>query len=81
LGVADSTPTRVGQFLFAVLGGAVPGSFLGYATSRLTRTIDDPEVQITLTAVVAYSSYLLAYQLHWSWIIATASAGLIVGNL
>ncbi len=71
----------VGQFLFAVLGGAILGSFLGYAASRLTRTIDDPEVQITLTAVVAYSSYLLAYQLHLSGIIATASAGLIVGNL
>jgi Na+:H+ antiporter len=54
---------------------------LGYAASRLTRTIDDAEVQITLTAVVAYSSYLLAYQLHLSGIIATASAGLIVGNL
>ncbi len=71
----------VGQFLFAVLGGVVLGSFLGYAGSRLTRTIDDPEVQIILTAVVAYSSYLLAYQLHLSGIIATASAGLIVGNL
>jgi CPA1 family monovalent cation:H+ antiporter len=71
----------VGQFLFAVLGGVALGSFLGYAASRLTRTIDDPEVQITLTAVVAYSSYLLAYQLHLSGIIATASAGLIVGNL
>jgi monovalent cation:H+ antiporter, CPA1 family len=71
----------VGQFLFGVLGGVVLGSFLGYAASGLTRTIDDPEVQITLTAVVAYSSYLLAYQLHLSGIIATASAGLIVGNL
>jgi CPA1 family monovalent cation:H+ antiporter len=71
----------VGQFLFAVLGGAVLGSFLGYAASRLTRKFDDPEVQITLTAVVAYSSYLLAYQLHLSGIIATAAAGLIVGNL
>ena len=38
-------------------------------------------MQITLTAVVAYSSYLLAYQLHLSGIIATASAGLIVGNV
>jgi len=71
----------LGQFPFAVLGGAVLGSFLGYAASRLTRTIDDPELQITVTAVVAYSSYLLAYQLHLSGIIATASAGLIVGNL
>ena len=71
----------LGQFLFSVLGGAALGSFLGYAASRLTRTIDDRELQITVTAVVAYSSYLLAYQLHLSGIIATASAGLIVGNL
>jgi len=77
LGVAKG----VGQFFLAVAGGGVIGSFLGYAVSRLTRTIDDPEVQITLFAVVAYSSYLLAYQLHLSGIIATAMAGLVVGNL
>ena len=71
----------VGLFLLAVLGGGALGSLLGYAASRVTRTIDDPEVQITLTAVVAYGSYLLAYQLHLSGIIATASAGLIIGNL
>jgi hypothetical protein len=49
--------------------------------SRITGTIDDPEVEITLTTVVAHGSYLLADQLHMSGIIATASAGLIVGNL
>jgi len=46
-----SVSKGVGQFIFAVLGGAVLGSALGYAASRLTRTIDDPEVQITLTAM------------------------------
>ncbi len=71
----------IGQFLFAVIGGAGLGSLLGYAASKLTRRIDDAEVQITLTAIVAYSSYLLAYQLHLSGILATAAAGLIVGNL
>jgi CPA1 family monovalent cation:H+ antiporter len=76
-----SVSKGVAQFLFAVLGGAVLGSLLGYAASRLARTVDDAEVQITLTAVVAYSSYLRAYQLHLSGIIATAAAGLIVGNL
>ncbi len=76
-----SVSKGVGQFLFAVVGGAGLGSLLGYAASRLTQRIDDAEVQITLTAVVAYSSYLLAYQLHLSGILATAAAGLIVGNL
>ena len=71
----------VAQNFLAVLGGGILGSLLGYAASRLTRTLDDPELQITLTAVVAYGSYLLAYQFHLSGIIATASAGLVVGNL
>jgi monovalent cation:H+ antiporter, CPA1 family len=71
----------IGQFAFSVVGGAILGALLGYVASRITGTIDDPEVEITLTTVVAYGSYLLADQLHMSGIIATASAGLIVGNL
>lgn len=73
--------TGILQFLFAVLGGAILGTTLGYVASRITGKIDDPEVDITLTTVVAYGSYLLAYQLDMSGIIATAAAGLIVGNL
>ena len=73
--------TGIVQFILAVLGGATLGIVLGYVASRITGKINDPEVEITLTTVVAYSSYLLAYQLHLSGIIATAAAGLIVGNL
>ncbi|PYX46073.1 MAG: sodium:proton antiporter [Acidobacteria bacterium] len=70
-----------GQFLLAVVGGAALGVLLGYAAFRITKRIDDPQIEITLTTLVAYGSYLIAYRLHWSGIIATASAGLIVGNL
>ena len=70
----------IGQFLWAVLGGAVLGSALAYAASKITQTIDDPQIEITLTTVVAYGSYLLANHLHLSGVIATASAGLMVGN-
>src|SRR5215813_7615854 len=73
--------TGIVQFILAVLGGAILGTVLGYVASRITGKINDPEVEITLTTVVAYASYLLAYQLHLSGIIATAAAGLIVGNL
>ena len=70
-----------GEFIFATVGGAALGFFLAYVASRITATIDDPEVEITLTTIVAYGSYLLAYHLHMSGIIATATAGLIVGNV
>ena len=73
--------TGIAQFIFAVLGGAILGALLGYIASRITGGINDPDVEITLTTIVAYGSYLLAYQLHMSGIIATAAAGLIVGNL
>lgn len=69
------------QFVFAVLGGAALGALLGYVASRITGRINDADVEITLTTVVAYGSYLLAYQLHMSGIIATAAAGLVVGNI
>src|SRR5229473_5662235 len=70
----------IGQFLLAVGGGAVLGFALGYAASKITQTIADPQIEITLTTIVAYGSYLLANHLHLSGVIATASAGLMVGN-
>ena len=70
-----------GEFLLSVVGGAALGIFLGYLSSRITERIDDPQIEITLTTLVAYGSYLLAYHLHLSGIIATASAGLVVGNV
>jgi len=73
--------TGIVQFVLAVLGGAILGALLGYIASRITGRIDDADVEITLTTAVAYGSYLLAYQLHLSGIIATAAAGLVVGNL
>ena len=73
--------TGTGPFVLAVAGGAGLGSVLGYVASRITEKIDDPEVEITITTIVAYGSYLLAHHLHLSGIIATAAAGLIVGNL
>jgi CPA1 family monovalent cation:H+ antiporter len=38
-------------------------------------------VQATLTAVAAYGSFLLAENSHFSGVLATVSAGLLMGNL
>ena len=68
------------QFLSAVLGGVVIGAILGYVTARVTRRIDEPQVEITLTTVLAYGSYLVAHYLHESGVIATVVAALVMGN-
>jgi CPA1 family monovalent cation:H+ antiporter len=42
---------------------------------------DDPLVEITLTTIAAYGSFLIAEELHASGIISALAAGLVVGNL
>lgn len=39
-----------------------------------------PQIEITLTTILAYGSYLLAYHLHLSGVVATASVWLTLGN-
>jgi CPA1 family monovalent cation:H+ antiporter len=73
--------TGAGEYLLAVVGGALLGAALGYVAGRVTGTVDDPQIEITLTTILAYGSYLLAYHLHLSGVIATATAGLMLGNL
>lgn len=71
----------IGQYFLAVIGGAALGSALGYLASRITATVDDSQIEITLTTVLAYGSYLLAHRLDLSGVIATACAGLMMGNV
>ena len=71
----------VRNFVIEVLGGVAIGTILGYVFSKLTQKIDEPSIEITLTTVLAYGSYLAAQSLHVSGVIATVAAGLTVGNL
>ena len=73
--------TGIQSFLFEVLGGIALGGGLGYLFSKLTQRIDEPQIEITLTTVLAYSSYLAAQSLHMSGVIATVAAGITVGNI
>ena len=68
------------RFLIVAIGGAAVGLILGYVVSRVTQQVDDPQVEITLTTILAYGSFLLAEELHVSGVIATVAAGLMIGN-
>lgn len=70
----------VRQFLVVAIGGVLLGLIVGYAASKVTAQVDEPRIEITLTTIVAYGSYLLAEQLHVSGVIATVVAGLTIGN-
>ena len=68
------------EFIFVVFGGVAIGATIGILASTVTSYFDDHLLEITLTTIVAYGSFLLAEMLHVSPVIAVLAAGLIVGN-
>ncbi|HEY1422272.1 MAG TPA: Na+/H+ antiporter [Candidatus Acidoferrum sp.] len=77
----QSLASGLGQFLESVVGGAMIGLVLGYLASKVTKRIDEPQIEITITTILAYSSYLLAHHFHLSGVLATVLSGLMVGSL
>lgn len=68
------------EFLKIVAGGVALGGALGYAVTRMSRRIDDAMVEITLTTIAAYGSFVLAERFHLSGLLATVTAGLVLGT-
>jgi CPA1 family monovalent cation:H+ antiporter len=56
------------------------GAGVGVAVSLLTRTINDPMVEITLTVLSAYGAFIAAELLGLSGVIACVVAGMVTGN-
>lgn len=68
------------SFSLVVFGGLAVGAIIGIMASVLTSYFDDHLLEITMTTIVAYGSFLLAESLHVSPVIAVLVAGLIIGN-
>ena len=62
-------------------GGILVGIACGGAAIALAGRTSDHLVEAALTAVAAYGSFLLAESLHFSGVLATVAAGLLMGNL
>lgn len=67
-------------FFKVVVGGAVVGLALGYVAHRILKRLDDHLLEVTLTVVLVFGSFLLAELFHFSGVIAVVLAGLIMGN-
>jgi CPA1 family monovalent cation:H+ antiporter len=84
LGIAAGAPfSPLGaavDFVKVVGMGVAIGAGVGLAVSFAIQKIDDPMIEITLTTIAAYGSFGVAEQFHFSGVIATVTAGLIVGN-
>jgi len=69
------------NFLIVVGGGLIIGTVTGLMISRITARIDDHLIEITLTTILTYGTFLLAESLHVSGVIAVVTAGLLLGNI
>lgn len=75
------TPAGVILDFVAIVGaGALVGGVVGLAVSHVIQRVDDPMIEITLTTIAAYGSFVGAEQLHSSGVIATVVAGMLCGN-
>lgn len=84
LGVATggtlSVPGATLEFIKVVGMGVVIGGTVGYAVSLVINQVDDPMIEITLTTIAAYGSFVAAEYFHFSGVIATVVAGMLCGN-
>ena len=70
----------VAEFFIVSIGGAAIGLAVRYLAYRVLAGIDDPLVEIAITIILAYSSFLISEHFHVSGVIAVVAAGLVVGN-
>ena len=64
----------------AIGGGILCGGIVALGALLLAGRTDDHLVEITFTTVAAYGSFLLADHLSLSGVLATITAGLVMGN-
>ncbi len=74
--------TGVGKFFLVFFGGLVVGWLLGLLTGYVLGKVEsDHDIEITLTTILAYVSFILAEEfLHVSGVMATVAAGLTLGG-
>jgi len=73
-------PEVAGRFLATFLGAVIVGGGIGCAVLLMARGTDDHLVEITLSTLAAYVSFGLAERFGFSGVLATMTAGILIGN-
>lgn len=81
-GGADMGGWAILQSFGTTVAGGIPcGALVGGGALLLAGRTDDHLVEITVTLIAAYGSFLLAEHFHLSGVLATLTAGILLGNL
>jgi len=78
---AEVQASSIAALLFwMAIGGVAVGAATAGAILLLVGRTEDHLVEITLTTIAAYGSFLFAEHFHMSGVLAALAAGLIIGN-
>src|SRR3954466_952191 len=80
-GASPSAASVIPAFLGTLAGGVIIGTGVCSAILLIVGRTDDPLVEITLTTLAAYGSFLIAEHFGASRIISALTAGLLVGGI
>jgi CPA1 family monovalent cation:H+ antiporter len=69
------------SFVVTVVVSTILGIAFGFATTLLMGRVDDHLIELSLSLIAAYGTYLIALQFHESGIIATVVAGIVIGTV
>lgn len=85
LAFATGEPLGIGSSLWMLvssgIGGMICGLLVGGAVLLIIGRTRDHLVELSMTTLAAFGSFWLAEHFHMSGILATTTAGLLVGNL
>ena len=75
-----SLPGAALDFLLSAVVAVAVGIGLGWGANRLMDSLGDPTLQIGLTLVVPYASYVLAEELHGSGVLAVLTTAMFLAE-
>jgi monovalent cation:H+ antiporter, CPA1 family len=80
VGGGHTAPSEIAWSFLRIVGiGVAVGALIAFAASRLISRAKEPMVEMMVTTVAAYGSFVIAEQLHSSGVIATVIAGMACG--
>lgn len=68
------------DFFYVVVGGLGIGLVLGYFAYGVLKHVDDHLIEILVTGILAYGSFIAAEQIGVSGVMGVVAAGLFIGN-
>jgi len=82
LGTTEFSVTGlITNFILTAGGGLIVGALVSWIVAYIIRMVNNHLIEVTLTTVAAYGSYLIAEEIHVSGVLAVVVAGLVIGNL